>query len=99
MKRLLLVLFLLIVIGGAVGAWIFLGPATGFKEKTATLYISGKAANKQAILDSVKKNKIVGNQWAFETLAGQMDYWKNIRPGKYEIKKGSSIVDIVRMLR
>lgn len=99
MKRLLLVLLLLILIGGAIGAWIFFGPATGFKEKTATLYISGKAATKKAILDSIKKNEIVSNQWAFEILADQMDYWKNIRPGKYEIKKGTSIVDIIRMLR
>ena len=99
MKRLLVVLVLLILIGGGIGAWLFLGPATGFKEKTATLYISGKGATKKAILDSLEKNKIVSNQWAFETLADQMDYWKNIRPGKYDIEKGTSIVDIVRMLR
>ena len=28
-----------------------------------------------------------------------MDYWKNIKPGKYEIKKGSSLLTIIRMLR
>src|SRR5215203_5244904 len=99
MKRLFLILLILIVILGAVGAWLFLGSATGFNEKVATLYISSKAANKKAILDSIRKNRIVTNEWAFEKLAGKMNYWENIKPGKYEINKGSSIVDVVRTLR
>jgi UPF0755 protein len=28
-----------------------------------------------------------------------MNYWKNIRPGKYEIEKGSSLLSIIRKLR
>jgi UPF0755 protein len=35
----------------------------------------------------------------FAWLAGRMDYWQKIKAGKYEIKKGSSLLDIVRMLR
>jgi UPF0755 protein len=36
---------------------------------------------------------------AFAWLAGQLKYWNNIKPGKYEIQKGSSLLTIVRMLR
>ena len=99
MKRLILVILFLILILSAIAAWIFLGPATGFSEKATALYIGSNSATKKAVIDSVKKNRIVHNEWAFEVLANQLDYWKNIKPGKYEIPKGSSIVEILRMLR
>ena len=91
MKRLIVVILILVLIVGALGAWIFLGPATGFDEKSKSLFISSRSATKKSVIDSVKKNRIVSNDWAFETLAGQMDYWKNIKPGRYEIKKKAAV--------
>lgn len=99
MKRFILILLLLIVFAAAVAAWIFLGPGTGFSTPKENLYIRSNAANRKAVLDSLRINHIIENDNAFNFLAGQMDYWKNIRPGKYEIKKGSSLVSIIRMLR
>jgi UPF0755 protein len=97
-KAFLLILILVIVIAGIAG-WIFLGPATGFRDSRKALYIRSSAATKQALLDSLKQNDIVRNVSAFEFLAGRMKVWQNIRPGKYEIKKGMSLVSIIRMLR
>lgn len=99
MKRLLAFVLILIIAGTLIGAWIFLGPATGFSSSQKALYISSNAATQKAILDSLTKNEIVGNTSAFNFLANRFNYWKNIRPGKYEIKKGMSLVAIVRMLR
>lgn len=99
MKRLVFIILILLIIGGAITAWVFFGPATGFSTGKETLYIRSNAATKKAVLDSLTKNKIVSHQAAFEFLAGRFDYWKNIKPGKYEIKKGSSLFTIVRMLR
>lgn len=87
------------MIGAAIGAWILLGPATGFSPNKAYLYIRTNAATKEAVLDSLEKNEIITNETAFTFLAGQMNYWDNIKPGKYEIEKGASLVSIVRMLR
>lgn len=87
------------MIAGAVAAWIFLGPATGFTPNTKALYIRTDAATKKAVLDSLLKNKIITNETAFVFAADRLNYWKNIKPGKYEIKEGSSVIDIVRMLR
>ena len=50
-------------------------------------------------MDSLVINKIITNETAFEFLANRVNYWKNIKPGKYEIKKGSSLLTIVRILK
>lgn len=91
----LIILLLLL----AIGAWIFLGPATGFSGKKAYLYIRSNAATKEAVLDSLEKNNIISNKSAFNFLAARFNYWENIKPGKYEIDKGSSLLTIVRTLR
>lgn len=99
MKKFLLALFLLLLIGAGILAWIFVGSGTGFSSAKETVYISTHAATKEAVEDSLTKNKIVTNTSAFNWLANRLDLWKNLKPGKYEIKKGSSLVSIVRMLR
>lgn len=90
---------MLVVLVVAIAAWMFLGAATGFKSPKESLYISSKAATKKAVLDSLEENNIVKNAAAFSWLGERMDLWKRLKPGKYDIKKGSSLLTIVRMLR
>ena len=90
---------IILLLVAAVSAWIFLGPGTGFSADKKYLYISSKASTKQAVLDSLQKNDIVSNISAFSFLAARLNYWSSIKPGRYEIKKGSSLLSIVRMLR
>jgi UPF0755 protein len=99
MKRILKVILIAIVVITGVAAWIILSSATGFSTKNEYLYIRKDAASREAVLDSIEKNKIVTNSTAFIFLADRLGYWENIKPGKYEIKKGTSLLDIVRMLR
>lgn len=99
MKKLLVVLLILLIVGGAIAGWIFLGPATGFSSNEKALYIKSNAATKKAVMDSLVKNQIITNETAFEFLADRLDYWKNIKPGKYVINKGSSALTVVKMLR
>jgi len=99
MKKLILILLALVVIGGAIVAFIFFGPATGFKGEKKYLYIRTNAATREAVMDSIRKNDIIGNEWAFNMVAGRVNYWNKIRPGRYEIKQGSSVINIVRMLK
>lgn len=99
MKKLLFFLLILIVASGALAAWLVMGPATGFDAKKEVLYIRTNAANKAAVLDSLRQNNIIKNEGAFNFLADRMKYWANIKPGKYEIEKGSSLLNIVRKLR
>ncbi|MGV3657549.1 MAG: endolytic transglycosylase MltG [Chitinophagaceae bacterium] len=99
MKKLLFFLLLLLIAGAAVAAWLLMGPGTGFDANKETVYIRSNAANKAAVMDSLRSNNIVKNEKLFTLLADRMDYWQLIKPGKYEIEKGSSVLSIVRKLR
>ena len=99
MKKIIWAVLIVLLAGAAVVAWIFLGPATGFREKREFLYIRSDAATKQAVMDSLRTNKIISNEAAFEFLASRMNYWQKIKPGKYEIARGASLLEIVRRLR
>lgn len=99
MKKIIGILLALVVIVGAVVAFIFLGPATGFSSSKEALYIRSNAATKEAVLDSLRTNQIIKNEAAFSFLADRLNYWTTIKPGKYEFKKGTSLLTIVRMLR
>ncbi|MDQ6610725.1 MAG: endolytic transglycosylase MltG [Bacteroidota bacterium] len=99
MKRILKIALLFVFVLGGSAAWIFLTSATGFNSAREYLYIRTNGATKQTILDSIKKNKIVTNISAFNFLASRFGYWEGIKPGKYEIKKGTSLLSIIRMLR
>jgi UPF0755 protein len=99
MKKVLIIALALLLILAGVCAWIFLGPATGFSGKKMYLYIRTDGAHKQAVLDSLYRNKIVTNTTAFEFLASRLHYWQFIKPGKYEVLKGDNLLSIVRTLR
>lgn len=99
MKKILVIILAIILVGVAITGWMFFGPATGFQEPKKSLYISTKAATKNAVLDSLTKNHIIKSEDRFVWLSNRMNYWAKIKAGKYDIKKGSSLFDIVRMLR
>ena len=99
MKRVILIIILILLLAAGIGAWIFLGSATGFAAAKEQLYISSRAATKKAVIDSLVANKIITNETAFEFLANRFNYWTNIKPGKYEFRKGTSLLTIVRTLR
>ncbi len=98
MKKILLISAGLLILLAAIGAWMFLGSGTGFSGKKEILYIP-TGATKQTVLDSIQSKKIISNNWAFNTVANQLNYWQNIKPGRYEIKKGTGLLTVVRMLR
>ncbi|MDQ3552525.1 MAG: endolytic transglycosylase MltG [Bacteroidota bacterium] len=99
MKKIIIIVVVLIIAAGLYVSWAFISPATTFKEDKATLYIRTNAATRQAVTDSLEKNGVIKNRTAFEWLAGRMNYWENIKPGMYEIKKGSNLLAIIRQLR
>ncbi|MDP9230242.1 MAG: endolytic transglycosylase MltG [Bacteroidota bacterium] len=99
MKKLILFIFILVLIAGALAAWLVSGPATDFKETSRFFYIKSDSTNKAFVLKTLKQNKFLKHPEVFSWLAGKMKYWNSIKPGKYEIKKGDNILSIIRMLR
>jgi UPF0755 protein len=97
MKRILR-LFLLLVFLLVIGIfWAFFTSTTSFDGKSNYFIISTK--NKTAVLEEMKDKGIISNKFTFSLLASQLGVWDKLKPGKYEVKKGSNMVDIARMLK
>ena len=99
MKRLLLLTLLLLLAIGGYLAWLIVGPATGFSEKVKYLYIPSDSTKKDLILHILERDSIVRNLNMFSIVGDRIDYWKNIKPGKYKVEKGNSVLKIVRELK
>ncbi len=99
MKRILVFLLVVILFAFIGAAWVFLASDTAFDSPKKELYIHSNGTTKEAILDSLEKNDIIKSKATFNWLAARVDYWQNIKPGKYEIKKGTSLLTLIRMLR
>lgn len=95
LSRILLVLILL----GAVTAWLVWGAGTAFTEKSRYFIIPEGNTGKTAVLEAMQQNDILAHPTTFSLLASQLGVWDKIRPGKYEVKKGQSNWKIARMLR
>jgi UPF0755 protein len=99
MKKLLLLTFLLVIAIVAYLSWLIIGPATGFKESTKYLYVPTDSSRKDLILHIIERDSIVRNTRMFSMVADRLDYWKNIKPGKYKVEQGNSVLKLVRELR
>jgi UPF0755 protein len=100
-KSWLLIAFLAIVIGAVAGRWawtLITGPATKFQEHSKILLIpSGSSFD--AVVDSLKALRVIENEKGFRWLAEKKKYPEKIRPGRYRIKRGTSMNALVNMLR
>ena len=99
MKKVLLGLAALLLLLVIIAAWLVFGGGTAFNEKSKPLYVYTGKANKQAVLQSFNEGDFLKNPSMFTLIANQLDVWDRLKPGKYEIKKGASILSIAKMLR
>jgi UPF0755 protein len=96
-KRIFIFIVLLLLVAGGWMAWNFFGPTlsvpTGkyFYIRTGSDY----ATVKKALLDK----KIVTNEFYFSKLAALLHYPNAVKAGRYEIKKGMSLYQLLKMLR
>jgi len=97
-KKIIVGLVVFCLAAGAIAIRFFFSN-TPFNEKAKYLYLRTGEANKASVIKSITDHKLVRNPASFELLAGQMGVWEKLRTGKYEIKKGMSLMDIARMLR
>ncbi len=98
MKKLLLFLLLFIAVIAVIGAWLILGPATNFTQEGHDVYIR-TGMNYQDVDSMLIHDKVIAHPAVFHLLASRVSYPENIKAGKYEIKRGSSLISILKMLR
>ncbi len=96
MKKLIKFLFVVLLIAAIVLGWMVFGPTINSDKKY--LYIPTGSSYGQ-VIDSLKANDLLGETFLFNTLAKYSKYSNNIKPGKYKIKSGMSMYNLIRMLR
>ena len=87
---------LLIVVAGYIG-WILFGPT--IHEPAEKYFYVHTGSTYQDVKDNLLQNKIISGTVWFDKLAKYLNYNTAIKPGKFKIKEGMSLVNLVRMLR
>ncbi|HEY4147545.1 MAG TPA: endolytic transglycosylase MltG [Chitinophagaceae bacterium] len=98
MKKIIAFLAIAVLVVIAVLAWKILGPGTAFEGKNYYLLIK-TGSNYQDVTDSLEKNGVFNSPWVFNQVAQRLDYPQKVKAGRYNIKSGMSLLNIVRMLR
>ncbi|GAC1443429.1 MAG: hypothetical protein NVSMB63_12320 [Sediminibacterium sp.] len=99
MKRIMVVLLLMLVLVPVVVVWLSLGPGTGFDTKSKYFIITEDRNGKAAVQDILNKNSIIKYPAIFSILGNVLGIWHKLIPGKYEVRKGQSLLSIARMLK
>jgi len=90
-----LILLILIVIGGFAG-WKLFGPSIA-TPSGEFFYVKTGSTKDEVRAELINKKYISNGTW-FD-LASKMLKYKTVKPGRYKITKGMSLITLVRMLR
>jgi UPF0755 protein len=95
-KKIILSIAAIIIILSGFLTWKIFGAAVSAK-KDSYLYIKTGAAYHDVQDELVKNEFIGGSTWL--NLVSKIVGYKNIKPGRYQLKDGMSILSLVRMLK
>ena len=98
-RKIVLALLGIIILAGLFVGWRFFMSNTPFSQKSKFLYIRTGHATHQDLINTIRTDTLLSNPGSFELIAGWMDVWEKLSPGKYEIKNGTSLFDLARILR
>jgi len=96
-KKTILIILALLVVGGGFIAWKVFGPTVSAPEKKYFYVRTGDTYD--AVKNNLHEAKIIGSEFWFNQVAGKLSYPAKVKAGRYEIKDGMSIFNLVRMLR
>ena len=98
MKKLLVLLLTLIILVLIIGAYLVLGPGTAFETPTHDLYIH-TGMNYEELDSMLRKDDVIEHPALFKFLGNRVSYPANMKAGKYEIRKGTNLLNILKMLK
>jgi UPF0755 protein len=96
MKKLLRLFFLVLVILAVFTSWKIFGST--LKQPGGKFFYVRTGWIYKDVIAELKNDKIISRDTWFNLVSGILKY-KIIKPGKYEIKKGMSVFNLVRMLK
>src|SRR5688572_11117388 len=97
MKKIFLTLLILGSLVALYAGWQILGPTVN-APADKFFYIPSRASYND-VLNALKSEQVIPNKFFFDKLARQAKYHQAVKAGRYEIKDGSSVYSLVRMLR
>lgn len=98
MKRLVGIFILGILLLSFIVLWNLLGPTVKAPREDGYLYV--KTGTTYPLLKSVLRERgIINGNFFFDQVAARVDLDKNVKPGKYKIEDGTSVISLVRMLK
>ncbi|HMR91311.1 MAG TPA: endolytic transglycosylase MltG [Chitinophagaceae bacterium] len=95
-KKIFFTVLLILLAAGGFIAWKFLGPAVHPPEDKY-LYIP-TGATYASVKDSLLQKKIIRGAFWYDKAAGLAGF-SAVKPGRYEMKKGMSLLSLVRLLK
>jgi UPF0755 protein len=98
-KKLVTGFLLALLVAAAFIGWRFFMSNTTFSEKSKFLYIHTGHATYTAMLQTIRDSNFIHNPGSFEWLGKRMKLDEAVKPGRYEIEKGMSLIALARMLR
>ncbi len=96
-RKIILLLFGIAIVIAGYCAWELFGPTVSSPENNF-FYIHTGSGYLQ-LKNDLRNENITGNDFWLDKVAKYAGYDENVKPGKYRISKGMSIVSLVRMLR
>jgi UPF0755 protein len=96
-KKIIFGILLILALTGAFAAWQFFGPTVSapqgkyFYIRTGAVYSD--------VQQSLTDQKIISNPFFFNLVSKQLKYPGRVKAGRYQIKNGTSIINLLRMLR
>ncbi len=98
MRKAILLILLIVLVAAAWLGWTCFGPATAFEGKNYYLHIkTGSTYND--VQNTLARDHVISSPSFFNIVAGKAGYPGKVKAGLYNIKKGMSLVNIVRMLK
>lgn len=99
-KKILLIILFMGLIGAALFSYhiytTFFSPNTAFEEETISIYVPSNQSY-STVRNQLKEH--LTDIKSFDVVAQKKGYTTNVRPGKYEVRKGMSNNDIINSLR
>jgi len=96
-KKLIYGILLVVLLVGSYAAWQIFGPTVSAPQSKYFYIKTGSSYNdiRQSLIDE----KIIHNTTFFDLISKQLKYHTKVKAGRYQVKKGSSILSLLRMLR
>jgi len=97
MKKIIAALLIVVSIAAIYAGWKVFGPTLSAPEGKYFYISTGTAFQK--VKSDLQQQEIISGTFFFDKIARQVKYDKNVKPGRYEVKDGMSLYNLLKMLK